>query len=136
MTTTSITKHFNKLPKLMTFKAQWDGEVAEQDFARIMLKCNEEKIEIYKSKNDEDLESLGFYSSPKFSCSKEKVNKLDYYFLTYNYPFFIEFYNTPDEIVFIDGFDNFWDSDEIIPLETIIDDVLAILMSEDESKNE
>ena len=133
MTTTSITKHFTKLPKLMTFRAQWNGEVAEQYFDSIMIRCDERKIDIYLNHYDDDLdpESLGFYSAPKFACSDEKVNKVNHYFETNDYPFEIDYDTESPYLVFIHGFNNFFGSDEIIPLETIIDDVLAILMSED-----
>ena len=144
MTTTLLTKHFSSLSKLMTFKIQWNGETVEQDFDNIMLNCEEGKIEIthfHRNEYDEnsDPESLGFYSTPVFPafiCSDEKVNKINHYFQTNDYPLEISYYKMSPELVFIHGFSNLFGSDKVIQLETILDDVLAILMSEDESKDE
>ena len=144
MTTTSITKHLENLPELMTFKVQWNGKTVEQDFDNIMLNCEEGKIEIthfHRNEYDEnsDPESLGFYSTPvfpAFSCSDEKVNKINHYFQTNDYPLEISYYKMSPELVFINGFGNLFGSDKVITLETIIDDVFNILLSEDESKGE
>lgn len=137
MTSTSITKHLTPLPKLMTFKAQWSGETVEQDFDSVMLRCDKGKIYIYQYEYDDDPESepLRFYSAPEFTCTKEKVNKVNHYFQTNDYPLEISYYRTSPELVFINGFGNLFGSDKVIPLETIIDDVLAILLSEDKSEN-
>ena len=138
MTTTSITKHLENLPELMTFKVQWNGETFEQDFESIMIRCDEDKIDISRNNYDDDSdhESFGFYSAPEFTCSDEKMNKVNNYFKANDYPFEMDYYTMSPELIFIHGFDNLFGSDKVIPLETIIDDVLAILLSEDEIKDE
>ena len=140
MTTTLLTKHFSSLSKLMTFKIQWNGETVEQDFDNIMLNCEEGRVEIthfHRNEYDEnsDPESLGFYSVPlfpAFNCSDERVNKINHYFKANELPFEVDYYKPSPYFVFIHGFSNLFGSDKVIQLETILDDVLAILMSDDE----
>lgn len=119
-----------------TFKVQWNYEIVEQDFDYIMLDCEDGKIEITAFHRDEDddfePESLGFYSSPEFACDYEKAYKINHYFKTKDYPLRIAYHIMSPSVISIEGFGDLFESDEILPLNTIIDDVLEILLLEDE----
>ena len=141
MTATSITKHFSPFPELTTFKIQWGQQITEQHFYNIELYCSDGKIFIIphymEYGGDEPDESPGYYSAPAFVASKNKIERINQYFKTKNYP--LKSYYTPHSPMnefFIKGFRNFSNSDKVVPLEAILDDVLTILLSEDENKDE
>ena len=141
MTTTSITKHFSPFPELITLKVQWGQQVTEQNFDTLELYCGrDDKIFVIphcsEYGGDEPNESIGYYSAPAFIGSKNQIERINQYFKTKNYPLesnFIPYLPTGE--ILIKGFRNFSNSDKVVPLEAILDDVLAILLSEDESKN-
>ena len=137
--TTKFTKHLSPLAELLTFKVQWCGKIIEQDFDNILLEYYDGKIDIssfHRNEYDENLEPepLGFYSAPLFVCSEKKADKINDYFKANNYPLEVEYYKS-SSFIYINGFGNLFGQDKVIPLETIIDDVLNILLSEDESEN-
>ena len=142
MPKTPITKHFSPFPELTTFKVQWGQQITEQNFDTLELYCGRnDKIFVIprcsEYGSDEPNESIGYYSAPAFIGSKNQIERINQFFKTKNYP--LESYFTPylptGEIL-IKGFRGFSNSNEVIQLETILDDVLAILLSGDENKGE
>ena len=134
--TTKFTKHLSPLAELLTFKVQWCGKIIEQDFDNIEFYCSNGKIHLFPHSSDycgdEPDESIGYYSAPKFVVTKKKTEQINQYFKTKNYPLESCFFShSPMSELFIKGFRNFSGRNEVVPLESILDDVLSILWSEE-----
>ena len=124
-------------PDYPIFKVLWSGKATENYFDRFVINNDKEFI-YFKSLQQNEYgdyynENLwGKCLADEFHVSPTKVDKINQYLKTHNYPLNCFGYNT---ILYIDDFDSLIHSEKwqnnILPLEEIINDILEILWEED-----